>query len=104
MDPDEQDNIVQAGKCLAFEVPTAAAFHIFRAAESVMRLYYIAIFGTIPAKKLRNWGAYLKNLKSHGGADPKILHSLEQIKELYRNPTIHPETKYTLEEALSLVG
>jgi hypothetical protein len=104
MDSDEQDNIIQAGKCLAFEVPTAAAFHIFRAAESVMRRYYVAVVGTTPAKKLRNWGAYLKNLRDHGGADPKILHSLEQIKDLYRNPTIHPETRYTPEEALSLVG
>ena len=103
MDADEQDNIVQAGRCLAFEIPTAAAFHIFRAAESVMRRYYVAVVGTVPTKKI-NWGAYLKNLKNHGGADPKILHSLEQIKDLYRNPTIHPETKYTPEEALSLVG
>ena len=104
MDPDEQYDIVQAGRCLAFEVPTAAAFHIFRAAESVMRRYYVAVVGTVPAKKLRNWGAYLKNLQSHVAADPKILHSLEQIKDLYRNPIIHPETRYTPEEALSLVG
>jgi hypothetical protein len=104
MDSDERENIVHTGRCLAFEVPTAAAFHIFRAAESVMRRYYVAVVGTVPAKKLRNWGAYLKNLQTHGGADPKILYSLEQIKDLYRNPTIHPETKYTPEEALSLVG
>jgi hypothetical protein len=104
MDADEQYNIVQAGMCLAFEVPTAAAFHVFRAAEAVMRRYYVAVVGTIPAKKVRNWGAYLKNLQVHGGADPKILHSLEQIKDLYRNPTIHPETRYTPEQALSLVG
>jgi hypothetical protein len=104
MDSDEKNNIVQAGRCLAFEIPTAAAFHIFRAAESVMRRYYVAVVGTIPAKKFRNWGAYLKNLKKHGGADPKILHSLEEVKDLYRNPIIHPETTYTPEQALSLVG
>jgi hypothetical protein len=104
MDSDEQYDIVQAGRCLAFEVPTAASFHIFRAVESVMRRYYVAVVGTVPAKKLRNWGGYLKNLQTHGGADPKILYSLEQIKDLYRNPTIHAETRYTPEEALSLVG
>jgi hypothetical protein len=102
MDSDEQYDIIQAGRCLAFEVPTAAAFHIFRATESVMRRYYIAVIGTVPAKT--NWGAYLKTLEDHGGADPKILHSLEQIKDLYRNPTMHPEKKYSPDEALSLVG
>jgi hypothetical protein len=104
MDPDERYDIVQAGRCLALEVPTAAAFHIFRAAESVMRRYYIAVIGTVPTKKPRNWGAYIKNLQSHGGADPKILHSLQEIKDLYRNPTMHPEKQYTPDEALSLVG
>jgi hypothetical protein len=104
MDSDEKNNIVQAGRCLAFEIPTAAAFHIFRAGESVMRRYYVAVVGTNPAKKLRNWGAYLSNLKKHGDADPKILHSLEEVKDLYRNPIIHPETTYTPEQALSLVG
>jgi hypothetical protein len=30
----------EAGKCLAFERPTAAAFHMLRAVESVLRHYY----------------------------------------------------------------
>ena len=77
--------------------PQQQPFHIFRAAESVMRRYYVAVVGTIPAKKFRNWGAYLKNLKKHGGADPRILHSLEEVKDLYRNPIIYPETTYTPE-------
>jgi HEPN domain len=102
MDPDEQYDIVQAGRCLVFEVPTAAAFHIFRAAESVMRRYYVAVVGSVP--ETANWGAYLKSLEDHGGADPKILHSLREIKDLYRNPTMHPEKKYSPDEALSLVG
>jgi hypothetical protein len=62
MDSDEQYDIIQAGRCLAFEVPTAAAFHIFRATESVMRRYYIAVIGTVPAKT--NWGAYPRPWKT----------------------------------------
>jgi hypothetical protein len=54
-----------------------------------MRRYYISIVGDLLAKKIRNWGAYLHNLKKHGSADKKVLHTLEQIKDLYRNPILH---------------
>jgi hypothetical protein len=101
--PDETYNIEQAGKCIAFETPTAAGFHLIRAAESVIRRYYAIVVGTVPAVKARNWGAYIKKLREHG-ADPKILHALEQIKDLHRNPVVHPEVQLSLEEAVSLVG
>jgi hypothetical protein len=101
---EEAHDFKEAAKCLAFELPTAAAFHLFRAVESVMRRYYVAIVGTLPAKKIRNWGAYLHNLKQYEASDKKIIHTLEQIKDLYRNPILHPETKITLDEALSLTG
>ena len=43
LNDDERYNIREAGKCLAFEIPTAAAFHIFRCAKSVLRRYYEVI-------------------------------------------------------------
>jgi hypothetical protein len=53
---EEEEDIKQAAKCIAFEVPTAAGFHIFRAMESVIRRYYCAVIGTLPKPKMRNWG------------------------------------------------
>ncbi len=100
---EEKYDVEQAGKCLAVEVPTAAAFHLFRAAESVMRRYYTIVVGTLPKAKMRNWGAYLKALKKCN-ADSKVLNALEQIKDLHRNPVLHPETRINNDEALSLVG
>jgi hypothetical protein len=100
---EETYNIEQAGKCIALEVPTAAGFHLVRAAESVIRRYYAIVVGKEPAKKMRNWGVYIKGLQECG-ADPKIIHALDQIRDLHRNPVIHPEVTLTLEEAISLVG
>jgi hypothetical protein len=103
MSDDERYNISQAGKCVAFETPTAAGFHLIRAAESVIRRYYKVVVGTEPALKMRNWGTYIKFLKTCGG-DAKVIHALEQIKDLHRNPVIHPDVALTLEEAISLIG
>lgn len=90
-----------AGRCLAFDLPTAAGFHILRAVEAVMREYYKAVVGTLPKSKHRNWGAYLKYLKQKG-ADAKIIFLLEHIKEMHRDPLMHPEVSLTMEEALPL--
>lgn len=99
----ERYDIQQAGKCLAFEVPTAALFHVFRAADSVLRRYYRHIMGSEPQLKMRNWGAYIKKLRGCG-ANEKILSALEQMKDLHRNPIVHPEAEASMDEALSYIG
>ncbi|MCI0348170.1 MAG: hypothetical protein L0Z53_01990 [Acidobacteriales bacterium] len=101
--PEETYNVSEAGKCLAFETPTAAGFHLIRATESVIRRYYAVVVGKPPKPKMRNWGAYLRVLKDCG-ADTKVLQALEQVKDLHRNPVIHPEFQLSLDEALSLLG
>ena len=96
-------NVKEAGKCLAFQIPTAAAFHMFRCVESLIRRYYEVVVGKLPKPKMRNWGVYIKSLRECG-ADPKVMSTLEQIKDLHRNPVIHPEERLNDEEALSLLG
>jgi hypothetical protein len=97
------EEIRQAGKCVAFEVSTAAGFHILRATEAVIREYYKVVVGNLPKQKSRNWGVYIMALRTHG-ADPKILFLLEQIKDMHRNPIMHPEDTLTNEEAITLLG
>lgn len=99
----ELQDIDQAGKCLAFEVGTAAGFHLLRAAESVIRRYYEVVVGTLPTPKMRSWGTYVRTLRKCD-ADPKVVNAVEQVKEFHRNPVIHPEEQLTVEEALSLLG
>jgi len=93
-------DINQAGRCLAFDLPTAAGFHIMRATESVLLAYHAAFVGKPPNS--RNWGAYLADLKGTK-AEPKTLGILQQIKDLHRNPTMHEEV-LTGNEAFVLFG
>lgn len=86
---DELKDIREAGRCLAFEVPTAAAFHLYRALESVV-LKYIPLFPGVTLKESdRNLGHYIGILKGNG-VDSKITTMLGHIKDEYRNPAIHP--------------
>jgi hypothetical protein len=93
----------QAGKCVAFDIPTAAGFHTIRATESVIRKYYSKVIGKPPKPKMRNWGAYIKNLED-AGADKKVTGFLDHIRENYRNPVLHPEETLSSEDAQALLG
>ncbi|MGD0417450.1 MAG: hypothetical protein ABSA80_18985 [Terriglobales bacterium] len=95
----------QAGKCIAFDLPTAAAFHLLRSTEAVIRQYYeVLVPGVKKAPpKARNWGVYIKLLSDHG-AEPKVTSLLFHIKDAYRNPVLHPEENYTDEMVQVLFG
>jgi hypothetical protein len=98
-------DIVLAGKCLAFDVHTASAFHMWRALEIVIGAYYVSITGkTFEDDKVsRNWGAYIKALNAVK-ADIGITGNLDHIRSAYRNPIMHPNVNVTRDEAFSLLG
>jgi len=98
-------DLIESGKCLAFEVPTACAFHLWRAVETVMGVYYQKLAkNTFELDKVnKNWGAYIKALDTKG-ADTKITQFLDHIRESYRNPQTHPEAMLEVNEALGLFG
>lgn len=93
----------QSGKCIAFGVYTAAAFHLMRGTETIIRKYYEALVGTPPKPKMRNWGAYQKILEKHS-ADKKLTDLIEHIRLSYRNPVLHPEENLTSEQVQVLFG
>jgi hypothetical protein len=94
----------EAGKCLAFELPTACGFHIFRATESVLRKYYVQLTGSKAVPRVRNIGVYLAAMKDQKVGDEKVTFALKQMADLYRNPLIHPDTVLTQEEAIGIFG
>lgn len=100
--PDEViQDVRQSGRCLAFTLPTAAAFHIARATEAVIRLYVVSYDCPPLRKSERNWGRYIQAL-ADAGAPERITHHLTQLKDLHRNPMVHPEVTLTDVEAESL--
>src|SRR3990167_16530 len=103
--PNAKLDIEQGARCLAFELPTAAGFHFHRANESVLHQYYDAVTGGKPRPAGRNIGDYLAELKKYGVGEPIVLSSLKDLKDLHRNPLIHPEhTLENIDQAIALLG
>lgn len=96
-------DLKQAGRCLAFDLPTACAFHVCRATEALMIAYYELLAGHAWAYKKRDWKIYIEQLNV-SKAPPKITQRLEEIRALDRNTYIHPDLNAGLEEAQVLFG
>jgi hypothetical protein len=96
--------IKEAGRCLAFSLGSAAAFHLFSALESVLRVYYDRLSGGAKPPKSPSMGAYIGELWQLTNVDKKLMAALQQVKDLHRNPAIHFEKLLDMGEALTLVG
>jgi hypothetical protein len=103
--PGIKTDLHDATRCIAFEVPTAAAFHLFRAVEDAVKGYVFAVRKTPVTDREKNLGlgGYKKILEGLG-VDDRITSSLEQLIKLHRNPTIHPDVRVTNEEVLATLG
>jgi hypothetical protein len=102
--PEVKADFDEAGRCLLFDISTATGFHLLRATEAVIRKYYSTITGTMPPVKFRNWGAYIRVLKTKPQVNQKIITMLDHIRDHYRNPILHPDESLTPDEALVLFG
>jgi hypothetical protein len=96
----------EACKCIAFERSTAAAFHIMRGTEAVLRSFYCHIIKQSRlAKEQRMWKAMLDKLRARSKPPPKaLLDNLDAIRYNFRNPTQHPDEIYTIDRAQDLLG
>jgi len=116
-----QEDIKNAGNCLAAGLNTAAVFHLMRASEFALKK---------AAKKLRvktkheidlaDWGEILKGIKKKLDVLElkkrtrqneaqlvfynSILEDLKGIKHLWRNPVMHARGEYNRNEALAAFG
>lgn len=87
-----------AGRALAFDMPTASAFHVARAIEIVLRIYRDHFVKTPGG---RTMGGMLHTLKAHAkaGVAPiptaRTLRQLDQIRDLDRNRIMHPDDTFS---------
>jgi hypothetical protein len=114
--------IDEAGKCLALGRSTASVFHLMRVMEIGIRATARCLSIDDPVKPAeRNWGHILKTVKdeldAHSGKAPKAWSrigdqdffdaayaSLDAVRVVWRNPTMHVEKKYTDDEAEHVFG
>lgn len=96
-------DLEEAGKCIAFELPTAAAFHLLRATESVLREFYLKFINRDRIKNLM-WGNIITDLRKRRKSKPyeDLFNHLDHIRKAFRNPTQHPEMIYDIHEVQDL--
>jgi len=92
----------EGGKCLAFQFNTAAGFHLLRAVEKVLRIYFKLVTGRDADRSHLDWGRCIEGLRKAQNADQKVIGVLDQIRSLHRNPLMHPEVFLNLDEARSV--
>jgi len=94
----------EAGKCIAFELPTAGAFHLLRATEGVLKHFHYCVTGKDVVEG-STWGQTINALRAGQHALPgPLLNNLDNIREHYRNPTQHPQKRYDSDEVQDLFG
>ncbi len=95
-------DIDHAGRCLAFELPTACGFHILRAVETSLKAFVHAATGTLPRMNQRNWGEYIKILHEKVDAHSDLIDVLVVLKSK-RNPLMHPTDNLDTDDAISVL-
>jgi hypothetical protein len=109
--PEATHDLKSAMRCVALELFTAAAFHLHRANEAVVRKYYAAVSNGAAPPGRRNpdyrpsMGDYLTELERKGWGNPQLLASLKDLKNLHRNFIAHPDMEVVdLDEIDALIG
>lgn len=93
----------EGGKCIAFERPTAGAFHVLRSMEGILRWFYDKLNNSSGCSD--NWGQVIKNLRHMSAPPPsEIIDQSDAIRVNYRNPTAHPELVYTIDDIQDLLS
>lgn len=101
------DEYKSAGRALAFDLATAAGFHVGRAVEAQLREYRSLFIQAAPGKTM---GAMLRSLeryastKSTPAPDEKTLRQLELFIKLDRNRIMHPEDTLSPQQAMICFG
>jgi hypothetical protein len=99
-----QSDFASAGRCIAFELPTAAAFHLMRGTEATLRDFYCGIVKRDRVNP-QMWGPMTAHLRKRRDMPPEVLmNNLDNIRRSFRNPTQHPEKVYDVDEAQDLMS
>jgi len=83
-----------AGRCLAFDLPTACGFHALRGTELVMDVY-LKSFGV--TKIMKSWNDFIQAFQklreskdTNRKPSEKVSAMLDRMRSLDRNPLMHP--------------
>lgn len=103
------NDIFEAGTCLALERPTACVMHLMRVMEAGLK----ALAVTLGIPPQNDWGAYLRKIETEletryrasgaRSADERFYSEaalgFDRVRRAWRNPTMHVENSYSAEQA-----
>lgn len=103
------DDIAEAGKCLALNRGTACVMHLNRAQEVALK----ALAKAAGVGQQSDWGAYIREIEKElrarlasagkRTADEQFyseaVTEFDHVRRAWRNPTMHPEKSYSTERA-----
>jgi hypothetical protein len=106
-----RQDLEEAGRCIAFEAPTAAACLILRAVEATLKCYCCALIGAPLPEDCKTWGDILQHIDQQGKVNSielssetrKLQKNLLTLLTKYRNPTMHPQETYELGKVKDLL-
>ncbi len=96
----------EACNCILFERPTAAAFHLMRGTEDLIKGLYKRLGGSPENPGNGTWGHYENALRTQFGdrVSAPLLEQMKNLRTNFRNPTQHPEKIYDLDEVQDLLN
>lgn len=103
--PTANKDLSEAALCYAFERNTACVFHLMRALEIALKAFAEKLGAEF---ELKNWGSILSSIgqrldKSRNSEDAEILVHLRNIKNAWRNSTMHVERDYDAEQTSEIL-
>jgi hypothetical protein len=102
--PAAQYDIEQLGRCLAFEIPTGAAIHLYRILAHVMYGYWENITKKSSPLLCRDIDIYVQELEKMKTGNGLILSAILSAFHLYPNPLSYPTHSFSMEEAIEFYG
>jgi len=110
--PEFPEDASEAGNCFALSRYTACMFHLMRIMEAVVQRFGRKVKVPIDVKN-ENWDKIVKQIKKLTEIDSKdsqkiklkkkryqlFYDRLDAVRVAWRNPTMHPKSTYTEEEA-----
>jgi hypothetical protein len=107
--PSANEDIQEAGTCLALERATASVMHLMRVLEAGLAV----LAKTLGVTKQNDWGRYLREIDDALAASieasgarsadeqfyAEVATTIDHMRRAWRNPTMHPEKTYSPERA-----
>jgi hypothetical protein len=107
--PSANNDIFEAGTCLALERATACVMHLMRVLECGLS----ALARSLGVSQQTDWGAYLRKIGEELDTRTKIAGkrsdeeqfyaeaaaNFDRLRRAWRNPTMHPDKSYSQERA-----